>query len=75
MSVVVPNVLYRGHSGPPTVGAVLEMLDGGVVILFPTVKVFVAEVARHVIWMVFGGVEIETGIGKLLGCELAVVQD
>lgn len=42
--------------------------------MFPTVKVFVTEVARHVIWMVFGGIVVETGIGKLLECELAVAQ-
>lgn len=34
--------------------------------MFPTIQVFVAEVAGHVVWMEFGGVEIETGFGELL---------
>lgn len=66
MFVVVAEVLCRGHSGPPTVRTVLEVLDGGVVVVFPTVEVFVAEVASDVVWMEFGGIEIETGFSELL---------
>lgn len=63
MFVVFPDILCRGYSGPPTVGTVLKMLNGGVVIVFPTVEVFVAEVAGDVVWVEFGGVEIETSFG------------
>lgn len=64
--MVFLDVLCRGNSGPPAVGTVLEVLDGGVVIVFPTIQVFVAEVAGHVVWMEFGGIEVETSFGELL---------
>lgn len=63
MFVVVLDILCCGYSSPTTVGTVLKVLDGGVVIVFPTVEVFVAEVAGDVVRVEFGGVEIETSFG------------
>lgn len=67
MLAVVIDFLCRGNPGPPAVGTVFEMLDCRVVFVFPTVEVFVAEVAGHVVWMAFGRIEVETGFGELLG--------
>lgn len=64
LSIIVDG-LCHGNPCPPTVWAMLEMLNRRVILVFPAIEILVAEVARHVVRVEFSGVKVEAGFGEL----------
>jgi hypothetical protein len=61
-------ILHReriGDLGPTTVGTMVIMLHHRVVVIFPAVKILVAEITRYIIRMGFGWVKIKPSLSEL----------